>query len=155
MPELFQVQAVRALHIACFLADQGEAWKPTAEIAEALGEGLDATRPILRSLKRAGLLLSRAGLKGGYKLGRPAAQITIADVARAAQGDSATRIEAAVTEADGAHPQLAACIRRLCGTMTQQVEGLLDQTSVREVLEQMGGTYQGRRRRRGGEGDGH
>lgn len=45
---------------------------------------------ILRQLKQKRLLVSRRGPEGGYVLGRPAAEITIADVIRAVEGPLAT-----------------------------------------------------------------
>lgn len=41
---------------------------------------------ILNDLRRAGLVQSQRGLEGGYRLGRPADQITVADVMRALDG---------------------------------------------------------------------
>ncbi len=41
---------------------------------------------ILTQLRRAGLVISRRGAEGGYRLGRPAEQITVADVIRALEG---------------------------------------------------------------------
>ena len=41
---------------------------------------------ILAQLRQAGLLQSRRGAEGGYWLARPAAEITIADIIRAADG---------------------------------------------------------------------
>jgi Rrf2 family protein len=41
---------------------------------------------ILQDLRRAGLIEARRGPHGGYALGRPAAEITLADVLRAVRG---------------------------------------------------------------------
>lgn len=41
---------------------------------------------ILTELRRAGIVRTRRGADGGYQLGRPAAEITIADVLRAVEG---------------------------------------------------------------------
>lgn len=41
---------------------------------------------ILNELRRAGLVLSRRGAEGGYRLAVPASQITVADVFRATEG---------------------------------------------------------------------
>ena len=41
---------------------------------------------ILIELKRSGLVRSQRGAKGGFLLGRPAAEITVADVMRAVEG---------------------------------------------------------------------
>jgi Rrf2 family protein len=41
---------------------------------------------ILRDLAQAGLVIGHRGASGGYELGRPASNITIADVSRAVDG---------------------------------------------------------------------
>jgi Rrf2 family protein len=74
--------AVRAL---CSLADADTAL--TAE-ALAISQGLPAKflESILNDMRRAGLLTSQRGPDGGYRLGRPAAEITVADVIRPLDG---------------------------------------------------------------------
>lgn len=56
--------------------------------ALARAQGLPAKflAAILNDLRRAGLVTSQRGLEGGYRLGRPADQITVADVMRALDG---------------------------------------------------------------------
>ena len=41
---------------------------------------------ILGDLRKAGLITSRRGIEGGYRLARPASEITVADVMRAIDG---------------------------------------------------------------------
>lgn len=52
------------------------------------GEGIPPKflESILADLKRAGLVASRRGAVGGYRLARPAAEVTVADVIRAVEG---------------------------------------------------------------------
>ncbi len=45
---------------------------------------------ILGDLRHAGLVRSQRGADGGYRLGRPAAEITVADVIRAVEGPRAS-----------------------------------------------------------------
>jgi Rrf2 family protein len=62
--------------------------------APATAEGLASAQDlptkflsaILNDLRRAGLVTSQRGAEGGYRLGRPASQITAADVLRALDG---------------------------------------------------------------------
>jgi Rrf2 family protein len=56
------------------------------ELAADQGLPVKFLESILTQLRRAGLVLSKRGADGGYRLGRPAAQITIADVFRALDG---------------------------------------------------------------------
>lgn len=61
---------------------------PAADLAERLGQARRGLEPLLQALARGGLLDSVRGPHGGYRLGRAARDITLADVA-------ATMIEAA------------------------------------------------------------
>ncbi len=97
--------AVRAL---CTLADSEKAL--TSE-SLALSQGLPAKflESILNDMRRAGLLTSQRGPEGGYRLARPADQISVADVIRPLDGPLAEirglRPEAANYEGAAEHLQ--------------------------------------------------
>ena len=57
-----------------------------AELAAGTGLPVPAVSKILGTLSRAGLALSHRGLKGGFSLGRPAHDITMADIIEAVDG---------------------------------------------------------------------
>ncbi len=61
---------------------------PATGDALAKAQGLPAKflAAILNDLRRAGLVQSQRGMEGGYRLGRPADRITVADVMRALDG---------------------------------------------------------------------
>lgn len=54
-----------------------------AEIASRTGISEKYMEKLIRRLKRAGLVLSKRGPKGGHILAKPAASITVGDVVRA------------------------------------------------------------------------
>jgi Rrf2 family protein len=56
------------------------------ELAALQGLPVKFLEGILTQLRRAGLVVSKRGAEGGFRLGRPAVQITIADVFRALDG---------------------------------------------------------------------
>ena len=74
--------AVRAL---CTLAASDT---PLTSESLSLSQGLPAKflESILNDMRRAGLLTSQRGPDGGYRLARPAAEITVADVIRPLDG---------------------------------------------------------------------
>jgi len=76
--------AVRAA--AELAAASPELWVKTESIATAQGMPLPFLLNILAELRTAGLVQSRRGVDGGYRLARPASEITVADVIRAVDG---------------------------------------------------------------------
>ncbi|KAA2212324.1 RrF2 family transcriptional regulator [Teichococcus oryzae] len=56
---------------------------PAGDIADRLGEARRGIEPVLQALSRAGILGSTRGPRGGYRLGRAARDITLAEVVSA------------------------------------------------------------------------
>ncbi|HEY1688642.1 MAG TPA: Rrf2 family transcriptional regulator [Solirubrobacteraceae bacterium] len=73
---------------------------PLAEIAEHDGMPLAYLEHLVARLRKAGLLDSKRGSRGGYMLSRPADQITMAEVVEALEGSIAP-IECISQDADG------------------------------------------------------
>jgi Rrf2 family protein len=61
--------------------------RPIQEIAAGRGMPQRYLEHVLLQLKRAGLLISRRGSAGGYRLSRPPDQITVGAILRAVEGD--------------------------------------------------------------------
>jgi Rrf2 family protein len=74
---------------------------PLAEIAERGGLPLAYLEHLVARLRKAGLVDSRRGSRGGYLLARPAQEITMAEVVEALEGSIAP-IECISETADGA-----------------------------------------------------
>lgn len=60
--------------------------RETRELALACGEPAPFLGKVLQKLARAGLLRSKRGRTGGFVLGRPAVEVTLADVVLAVEG---------------------------------------------------------------------
>jgi len=69
-------------HLAANEADVRSA----ADVASATGIALPTVSKLLKSLARSGLVVSTRGANGGYKLSRPARDISAADVIDALEG---------------------------------------------------------------------
>jgi len=76
--------AIRAM-LELALSDV-EALRPIQDIAARQGIPQRYLEQVLLQLKRAGLLHSRRGSSGGYRLGRPPERISVGDVLRAVEG---------------------------------------------------------------------
>jgi Rrf2 family protein len=79
-----------AVRAAAELAAAGEGPVKGEALAQAQGIPLKFLENILGELKHAGLVRSQRGADGGYWLGRPANEISIADVIRAVEGPLAS-----------------------------------------------------------------
>jgi Rrf2 family cysteine metabolism transcriptional repressor len=73
---------------------------PLAEVAANDGLPLAYLEHLVARLRKAGLVTSRRGSRGGYMLARPAAEITMAEVVEALEGSIAP-IECISETADG------------------------------------------------------
>jgi Rrf2 family protein len=76
-----------AAHCACILAVLPEgATLPAARLAEYHGVPAPYLAKSLQALTRAGLVESTTGRQGGYRLGRPATDISLLDIVEAIEG---------------------------------------------------------------------
>jgi Rrf2 family protein len=74
------------LHCAVLLAALGDGALPGRDLAAYHGVSESYLLKHLQALTRAGLLESVPGPKGGYRLARPAAEVTVLDVVEAIEG---------------------------------------------------------------------
>jgi Rrf2 family protein len=80
--------AVRA--VVELAADEGEKPVKAERIATAQGIPLNFLENILGELRHAGVVRSHRGAEGGFRLARPATEVTVADVIRAVEGPLAS-----------------------------------------------------------------
>lgn len=99
-----------------------------AEIAARHDLSLRYLEQVFNRLRRAGLVRSLRGPGGGYRLARPAAQITVAAIAAAAEGDCGTS-RAALAEL----LQAACPVCRLWGAFQSHAARFLEQVSLADV----------------------
>ena len=60
--------------------------RPTQAISESTGIPLPTVAKLMKSLVKAGLILSHRGARGGYSLVHPANEVSVADVIEAVEG---------------------------------------------------------------------
>ncbi len=60
--------------------------RSSQHISEQTGIPLPTVAKLMKNLNRAGLVTSQRGVGGGYALGRPSAEINLADVIQAVEG---------------------------------------------------------------------
>ena len=120
--------AVRAM--LAITAEQPHLVK-AAGLAAAQNIPLSFLQGILLDLRRAGLLHSHRGVDGGYALARPADQITVGDVVRAAGGALTTvrGLPTATTTYHGA----ATGLREVWVAVEEAIEGVVDHKTLAEL----------------------
>ena len=81
-------KAKYAVRAAILLAEQGDgqAWMQTADVAEREQIPLKYLEAIFVQLRDHGIVESRRGARGGHRLLRPPAQVSIADIIRLVDG---------------------------------------------------------------------
>ena len=120
---MFSTKAEYGVRVMAHLAGRPGA-EPTSlgSIAEAEGLPLAYLEHLVQRLRKAELVESRRGAHGGYTLARPAAEITMAEVVSALEGDIAP-IECITADADGvltcAREGAAPCPTKLLWTRVQ------------------------------------
>jgi Rrf2 family protein len=98
---MFSTKAEYGIRVMVELARSGGSEPiPLAEIAERGGLPLAYLEHLVARLRKADLVASRRGSRGGYMLARPAAEITMAEVVEALEGSIAP-IECISEAADG------------------------------------------------------
>lgn len=122
MPNLLRISdaASLALHTMVFITNRTDQWVSTHEIAETLGVSENHLAKVRERLVKVGLVEAVRGPKGGFKLGRPADEITLLDIYEAIEGPM--------------HP--AACLlgKPACGRHACILGGLIDSVN-RQVVD--------------------
>ena len=91
---------------------------------------------ILAQLRNGGLVASQRGAEGGYRLAKPAEEISIADVIRELEGPIATVRGARPDELEYAGP--ATGLRDIWLELRSQMRGVLEQTTLADLVTKSG-----------------
>lgn len=88
---------------------------------------------VFQDLKRAGIVRSTRGPKGGYQLSRDPEQVRLGDIIRAIEGPLAL-VNAGVRPQDGAsRGQLA--VHDMLGEVARRIDACLDDTTLADLVE--------------------
>jgi Rrf2 family protein len=142
---------VHSLKALLELALTPSAWRSVAELAEAQQLPAAMLEQLLLRLRRAGLVEARRGRRGGYRLARPPAEITLTDVLTAltADGKAARPAVPAAGEEQAGEVVTRALGRRLEAALQRELaritleELLYDLRSSRAALSEEGGLLLG------------
>jgi Rrf2 family protein len=134
------------------LADREQGLPTSArELAELAHAPRTLLTGVLGQLQQAGMIISRRGVNGGYTLERPASEITVLEVIRAVEGQTAQLtpccgepVEEACSETDPCRITESCQTRWQIQRLNERVNDLLDQTTIADLLPpQPAGALQG------------
>ena len=124
------------LHLARRTSDGAE---PVAarELAEAERLPGDYVEQILLRLRRAGVVESMRGARGGYRLARPSSQISVRDVMTASEHQTFEgNCESHTVNAGRAGSGTSCSIRPVWQALQQRIDGLLESITLEDLLKQ-------------------
>ncbi len=113
------------------LARSGQRPVPIKELAERRGIPEQFLEQLFSTLRRAGLLTSHRGMKGGYTLSRPAEEITVLEIVQALDG----KVGQEADEAGGIWADGVSALRKVFGQTT------IAEIARREEAEAGSGMY--------------
>ncbi|HVA75099.1 MAG TPA: Rrf2 family transcriptional regulator [Acidimicrobiales bacterium] len=122
--------AVRALAV---LAAAGGNSMTVAELASAQGIPAGFLQGILQRLRQRGILSSHRGTDGGYRLARPPAEITVADVLRAVDGPLAA-VRGQPTE-DIDYPGVAGPLKDVWLALRASMRRVIEHVTLEDIVE--------------------
>lgn len=105
---------------------------PLSSVAERQHLSLSYLEQIFLHLRRAGLVESARGRAGGYRLGRPAAEITIAEIMRAVEEE--TRMTRCA-DGPGCIGEQRCLTHGLWQALGERIESFLGSISLQDVLD--------------------
>jgi Rrf2 family protein len=109
--------------------------QPAREIAEREGLPPDYVEQILLKLRRAGLVKSMRGAKGGYLLSRPPERVTVRDVIDAAESRTfEVNCEVYPINAQRCRSPQGCAIRPLWRALQRRIDDFLEGVSLADLL---------------------
>ena len=125
-----------ALRAAAELAASPPGYVKAERLATAQEIPLKFLENILLELRRAEIVASQRGAEGGYRLAKPAADISLADVIRAVEGPIAT-VRGTRPE-DVAYSGPAEPLRDVWIELRASMRGVLEETSLADLVARAG-----------------
>ncbi len=124
---------VRAMAVLAFHYKQGPL--PLREIARREGISFQFLEQIFPDLRRAGLVESVRGAKGGYLLARLPSAIKIGDIVRAVEGPIVPMGCLDESTASRCHRDEDCMARRVWESLRDRINEVLDSVSLAELIE--------------------
>ncbi len=132
------------IHCAVYIAAKDASTDPlitAQEIADSQSIPVDYARQILQRLKNGNIVQTHRGPQGGYILARPPEEITLADILRAAEGETFEIICEAKPINDERCADTSLCnIRPIWHKLHDHIEGFLKSYTLKQIADMQCGT---------------
>ncbi len=115
----------------CIAEQADEGWVMAGTISEEYGIPLEYLFKILQQMIRYNILLSKKGPRGGYKLARPAKEITLLEIIEAAGGPVSSQLEIAQV-AKKAHFSVE--MEKVCVRATEKAASILSRAKLSQMV---------------------
>ena len=123
-----------ALRVMLGLADCGDVFLSLKDVAEEQQISMKYLEAIVAKLNKSGLVLSHRGKEGGYRLARPAAEISVADILRSAEG-SLVPVSCSGLEGETCSRADQCLTLPLWRALDRRIETYLTTVSLEDVLQ--------------------
>ena len=121
-----------ALHTLGHMAGDPDRMRTSADIADHAGTNPVVVRRVLGRLRKAGLLNAEKGHAGGWRLARPAQEITLADVYLALDES----LIASVAQEDAPHCSIEHALQRKVSAVMEDIErSLIERLAATTIAE--------------------
>jgi Rrf2 family protein len=132
MLALSQTTGYAALALSCLAYDQAD-WLLTRQIAACTYIPPAYLSKVLHSLTGAGLLEAKRGYHGGFRLARPASEITLAHVVAAVEGEDWS--ERCLLGLEGCSDDRSCPTHAFWGVERERIRGRLEQVTLQQIAD--------------------
>jgi Rrf2 family protein len=131
-------QFALAVHLLTMLAARPGVLQSSEQLASSAGSNPVHCRRVLGRLRRAGLVTSRPGVRGGWQPTPPSEATTLGDVWRAVQGDDPVLGLHDASPDCAASQRIQAALEEIDRETGQAVKRTLDQTTLCDLARRTG-----------------
>jgi len=127
--------ATRALQDLALHYDEGPI--PVETVAERQGLPVRYLEQLLLTLKRAGFLMSKRGVNGGYYLAKPPREITLGQIIRAVDGPTVPIFCVGDGARERCQQETACVLREVWGEVRDAVAAIVDHVTLEDICQRV------------------
>jgi Rrf2 family protein len=118
------------------IAEEWPDWCKRQEISDRFPIPTSFLEQILRKFTAAGIVVSRRGASGGFRLGRPASEVTIAEIVRTMDGALAPTRSVSPNFYQSTPVEASRAYTALFREVRDAVAGILENTTLEDIVDE-------------------